>query len=702
MSIYTLIPLLPLGAALTLALFGRRLEGTGHKLVIPAVAGSFFISIAAFMEVLANGTIEVPLYRLLDVGGLVVDLGFFIDPLTVLLLLLVTGVSTIVQVYASRYMVGDARHSRFFALTALFTAAMTMLVMSSNLLLTFIFWEVMGICSYLLISHYAERRSAYRAATKVFLVNSIADVGLLLGVILTFHAFGTLDIQEILAQARSGADIPTHVVTMLTLCLFAGAVGKSAQMPAHVWLPLAMEAPTPVSALIHAATMVNAGPFLLVRLSPVIVMSETAMAVIATVGGVTALFAGIVSLTQTDVKRTLAYSTISQLGFMTLLCGVGAFVAAIFHLLAHGCYKAFFFLSTGNVLAATHRHVESVDEEPLRSPGGLFAGALAMSVVPPLIIFSGPYQHLWISQSFSAANIALWIVGLATVFFTAMIISKSVTSVFRQGPTGASDSEPRITPILLSVKYVFGVIAGLAILVSLLLLVWRWFAAFLSSSVGTVADVVVEPSTGFSVWILVPIAVAVAGWAVAYAGRGRPHSHETPAWQKRLYVFFLNKGYFDEIYEVYIVRPTLGLAGWLWRVIDQGIINRFIVSLGPLSVGISRWLWRVIDQELIDRFIVSLGPLSVGVSRWLWRVIDRGVIDSFVVSVGTQSVSIARRMELIDRAGITSNVKRLGRGVDASGHALQGVQPRTLQHDLLVVVFWLAVALGFFYWIALG
>ena len=309
MSIYTLIPLLPLGAALTLALFGQRLQGVGHRIVIPAVAGSFVVSIAAFMDVLANGAIEVPLYRLLEVGKLVVDLGFFIDSLTVLLLLLVTGVSTVVQVYASRYMIGDARHSRFFSLTALFTAAMTVLVMSSNLLLTFIFWEVMGLCSYLLISHYAERRSAYRAATKVFLVNSIADVGLLLGVILTFLAFGTLDIPEILAQARAGADIPTHVVTVLTLCIFAGAIGKSAQMPAHVWLPLAMEAPTPVSALIHAATMVNAGPFLLVRLSPLIVLSETAMAVIATVGAVTALFAAIVSLTQTDVKRTLAYST---------------------------------------------------------------------------------------------------------------------------------------------------------------------------------------------------------------------------------------------------------------------------------------------------------------------------------------------------------------------------------------------------------
>jgi NADH-quinone oxidoreductase subunit L len=672
MSIYTLIPLLPLGAALTLVLFGRRLEGIGHRVVIPAVAGSFILSVAALLDVYENGAIEVPLYRLLDVGKLVVDLGFFIDPLTVLILLLVTGVSTVVQVYSSRYMIGDARHSRFFAVTALFTGAMTVLVMSSNLLLTFIFWEVMGLCSYLLIAHYAERRSAYRAATKVFLVNSIADVGFLVGVVLTFHAFGTLDIPEILAMARAGVDVPAHILTILTLCIFAGAVGKSAQMPAHVWLPLAMEAPTPVSALIHAATMVNAGPFLLVRLSPVIVMSQTAMAVIAAVGAVTALFAAVVSLTQTDVKRTLAYSTISQLGFMTLLCGVGAFVAAIFHLIAHGFFKAFLFLSTGNILASTHRHVETPDEGRSSVGGTVFAGALIMSVLPPLVIFSGAYQHLWVSQNFSAASIALWIVGLGTIFFTAMTIAKSVSTVFRLGPPGTKENPARVTPKLFSAKHIVGVVIAFGALISLLIVAWRWLASFLSSSVGMAGEVAADPSSGFSAWIIVPIVVAVAGWAVAYMGRSRQRSHDRSALQKRLYVYFLNKGYFDEIYDVYIVRPTVAAAGWLWRVIDQGLIDRFIVSIGPATVNVSRWLWRVIDQGLIDRIVVAIGNRSVGA---------------------------ARQVERFDRAGMTQNVDRLGHGADASGRTLQGLQPRTLQHDLLVVVFWLAVALAFFYWI---
>ena len=668
MSIYTLIPLLPLTASLVLVLFGERLQGKGHRLVIPAVALSFLVSIVAFLNVSANGPIQVQLYKFLDVGKLTVDLGFYIDQLTVLILLLVTGVSTIVQVYASRYMIGDLRHSRFFALTALFTAAMTLLVMSSNLLLTFIFWELMGLCSYLLISHYAERPSAARAATKVFLVNSVADVGLAIGVILTFLTFDTLDIPQILAIAKSGANIPTLSITLLTLCLFCGAVGKSAQMPAHVWLPFAMEAPTPVSALIHAATMVNAGPFLLVRLSPVLVLSPTAMMVIATVGGVTALFAALVSSTQTDVKRTLAYSTISQLGFMTMLCGVGAFVAAIFHLIAHGFFKAFLFLSTGNVLAATHRHVEEKDEKPARAMGGLFIGALILSVIPALVIFSGPYGYLWLSQSFSAANVALWIIGLATIFFTAIYLFKSMTIVFHRSPPGAKDGEPTVIATPFSAKHVSAVIVIASVMVVVLVVIWRWFAGFLSPAVGGLP---MQPSTELSAWILVPLLAAVAGWLVAYLGFLRPKTLETPRWRKKLYVFFLNKGYFDEVYDVFLIRPTIRFADWMWRRIDQGIIDKFVIKLGSASIGIAHRLG-YLDTAVDDR-VNSVGSGSVSIARWLGK--------------------------FVDTAGISRTVDGIGKGVDASGRAAQSYEPHTLQHNLLVVVFWLIAALGFFYWI---
>lgn len=669
MMIYVLIPLLPLAAAFVLAIFGEQLQGKGQRLVIPAVALSFVVSFLAFLDVSANGAIRVQVFQLLNVGQLKIDFGFYLDQLTVLLLLLVTGVSTVVQVYSSRYMVSDPRHSRFFALTALFTAAMTLLVMSSNLMVTFIFWELMGICSYLLISHYSERPSAARAATKVFLVNSIADAGLLVGIILTYLSFETLDIPEILAIAQSANDIPTQSLTLITLCLFCGAVGKSAQMPAHVWLPFAMEAPTPVSALIHAATMVNAGPFLLVRLSPILVLAPNAMMVIATVGAITALFAAVVSLTQTDIKRVLAYSTISQLGFMIMLCGVGAFVAAIFHLIAHGCFKAFLFLSTGNSLAGTHRHLESSQEKPALSSSGLFIGALIMSLIPALVIFSGSYQFLWISQSSAAANIALWIVGLGTIFFTAMYLFNCVTTVFQRGPTGASDSEPVVIPSLFSPRHVFGITVVVAVMIALLIGVWRWFAGFLSPVVGGMQA---QPASEFSAWLLLPLFAALAGWILAYYRFSHPGPPHTGIWKKRLYVFFLNKGYFDEIYDVFLVQPTIKFSGWMWRKIDQGIVDRLVLSLGSASIGIAKRLGYL--DSAVDNRVTAVGTGSVTVAHWLGK--------------------------FVDTAGISRTVDGIGQGADATGRVARHYEPHTLQHNLLIVVLWLVAALGFFYWIA--
>ncbi|MEO0420710.1 MAG: NADH-quinone oxidoreductase subunit L [Pseudomonadota bacterium] len=693
MSIYVLIPFLPLLAALVLALFGRQLEGVGHRLVIPAIAVSFALSVSLFLDVRANGAMEITLYQLLDVGSLKVDVGFFVDQLTVLLLLLVTGVSSIVQIYASRYMISDARHSRFFALTALFTGAMTVLVMSSNLLLTFMFWEVMGLCSYLLVSHYGEREAAAKAATKVFLVNAVADVGLFIGIILTFVTFGTLNIQEILSLARSGTEIPTLSVTLITLCLFMGAMGKSAQVPTHAWLPLAMEAPTPVSALIHAATMVNAGPFLLARLSPVIVLSQSGMAVIATVGAVTALFASVVSLTQTDVKRTLAYSTISQLGFMTFLCGVGAFVAAIFHLLAHGFFKAFLFLSTGNVLASTHRRFELEEEKSHAPSQGLFLWALVLSVLPPLVVFSGAYRDLWLSQGFTTAAVALWVVGSCTVFFTAMYLFKGFTTVFGHGVSGVRAGS-RVTPTPFSTRLLGGIAVVAGVAIALLLVIWRWFAEFLSPAVGGAPA---SPSSGLTLWVLVPIGVALLGWGVAYTRRDKAGVAGGAEWKKRLYVFFLNKGYFDEIYEVIIVRPTLGAARWMWAKIDRGIIDRLVLSMGAISLGVARRLGAI--DMAVDRQVTNVGSGSVGLARRL-GAIDIAV-DRQVTRVGSGSVSLARWLgRNVDTAGISKTVDGLGKGVDASGQAARRIEPRTLQHNLLVVVLSLIAALTFFYWIA--
>lgn len=691
---YVLIPLLPLLAFLTLALGGKRLGGQSHRVATPAIGLSFGLSIGAFIEVVRNGPLSVPLYRLIQSGSLVIDLGLYIDQLTVLLLLLVTGVSSVVHVYSSRYMIGDPRYGRFFAVIALFTFAMIMLVMSSNLLVMYIFWEIMGLCSYLLISHWAERKSACQAATKAFLVNAVADMGLGFGVILTFATFGTLDIQQILSQAESmsgetmnllgwaGLDLPVQTVTLITLFLFMGVLGKSAQIPFHVWLPFAMEAPTPVSALIHAATMVNAGPFLLVRLSPLVVLSPTAMAVIAIIGATTALFAAVVSLTQNDIKKVLAYSTISQIGFMIMTCGVGAFVAAIFHLLAHGFLKGFLFLSTGNALQSVqaHAHEEFVPRYDSKSMGALFIGTLILACIPPFVIFSGPYEHVWTVQNFASAKVAFWVIGLTTVFFTAMYIFRGATSLFQHGPrvgTSVSADFLGIRPHFFSPSHFLGALFGAVVLVGGLVVLWTWFIQFLAPALGQPLHALNASAGtgGLSLFILVPLVVAVLGWSFAYWLHTNPSGSPLgqSEWGKTLYVLFLNKLYFDEIYEVFVVQPTLRLARWLWRTVDIGGIDRFIVNIAGVSVALARWLWQVLDVRGIDRSVVGLGGQTVNFARWLWRVIDIH--------------------------GVEKNVERLGHQADVTGHILQKVEPRTLQHHLLVMLYWLIAAIGLFYWL---
>ncbi len=591
--VYILIPLLPLLAFVVLALGSGHFQGDSHKVGIPAIAGSFILSIFAFVQVLNDGPIEVPLYTLLTSGNLTIDLVLYIDQLTVLLLLLVSGVSGVVHVYSSRYMIDDPKYNQFFAVIALFTFSMLMLVMSSNLLMLYVFWEVMGICSYLLISHAADRRSAGQAATKAFLVNAVADVGFGLGVILAFGTFGTLDISQILELAPTmtndtvnvlawmGLDLHIRSVTLISLLLFTGAMGKSAQIPFHVWLPFAMEAPTPVSALIHAATMVNAGPFLLVRLSPLIILSPAAMTFIALIGAATAVFAGIVSLTQSDIKKILAYSTISQIGFMVMACGLGAFAVAIFHLLAHGCYKAFFFLSTGNTLRSVERGLEH-DDPVHPSPHAsvvLNIGSLLLACLPPFILFSGSYEYLWGVTGFASATIGFRVIGLITVFVASVYLFRGVMLLFNHGPktywptSEQSDSANHsIQPKFVNGSILTGLLVTTLLLGIMLTVFWDWFAGFLTPALGLPGISLVERSgeASFQIWFLVSLIVAIAGWTFAYSQayfrEKETKTDERKAW---LYVLFWNKFYVDEIYDAYIVNPIIRLAQWFSRSAER-------------------------------------------------------------------------------------------------------------------------------------
>ena len=622
--LYLFIPLLPLLASVALALGGSRFQGHGHRVGIPAIAGSFVLSVLAFAQVWQSGPIDVPLYTLLQSGNLTIDLGLFLDQLTVLLLLLVSGVSGLVHVYASRYMIGDPRYNRFFAVIALFTFSMLMLVMSRNLLMLYVFWEVMGLCSYLLIAHWSERPAACAAATKAFLVNAVADVGFGLGVILTFVTFGTLDIPQILEQAPAlsdhtvnvlgwlGLDLQVRAVTLIALCLFTGAMGKSAQFPFHVWLPYAMEAPTPVSALIHAATMVNAGPFLLVRLSPLLVLSPVAMAVIAIIGASTALFAGLVSLTQSDIKKILAYSTMSQIGFMIMTCGLGAFVVAIFHLLAHGCYKAFFFLSTGNALQSVQTAREHGEAHPVaRGMGPLYGGAFLLACLPPFILFSGPYESLWGITGFASATVGFRVIGLVTVFVAAVYLFRSVTSVFVHTPrtywstAGQPDLEQRsIHPRFVDGSILGGLVLATVLLGVTLFLFWSWFAGFLAPAVtpAGVASGEGHAGAGFPVWIAVSVGVAFAGWVFAYYSTQSPFRQrvsESAGRKTQLYVLFWNKFYVDEIYDAFVVDPTIRSAQRLSRLAETMGVPQMLAMLG-------RWV------TVVEETLTALEPSLVG------------------------------------------------------------------------------------------
>jgi NADH-quinone oxidoreductase subunit L len=348
---YTLIPLLPFIAFIINILFGRNfIKDRAHWVAVPAVAGSFLLAVSAFMDVLNGQVININIYSWIVSGDFSVSIGFLIDQLSAVMLMVVTSISTLIFIYSIGYMHGDGGYYRFFAYLSLFVFSMLMLVMANNFLLLYFGWEAVGLCSYFLIGFWFHKKSASDAGKKAFIVNRFGDFGFGLGVILIFLTFGSLEYLQVFEQAGGIAGqtmnilgTEVNLITLICLLLFTGAIGKSAQLPLHVWLPDAMEGPTPVSALIHAATMVTAGVFMVARCNPLFNLSEVAMNTVAVVGGVTAIFAATIALVQNDIKRVIAYSTVSQLGYMFLALGMGAFSAGIFHLYTHAYFKALLF-----------------------------------------------------------------------------------------------------------------------------------------------------------------------------------------------------------------------------------------------------------------------------------------------------------------------------------------------------------------------
>jgi NADH-quinone oxidoreductase subunit L len=373
-SLCLIIPLAPLAGAILAGLFGKQIGRAGsHWATIIGVAIAFIASCAAFGRVLNGETLNEPVYTWLTSGDVRLEIGFLVDRLTALMMVVVTFVSLMVHVYTIGYMAEDPGYQRFFSYIALFTFAMLMLVMANNFLQLFFGWEAVGLVSYLLIGFWYTRPSAIYANLKAFLVNRVGDFGFLLGVGLVLASFGTLDYAEVFSRAPSlaGAMIeavpgwPWLLVTAICIGLFVGAMGKSAQFPLHVWLPDSMEGPTPISALIHAATMVTAGIFMVARMSPLFELSEAALSFVLVIGGITAFFMALIAVVQYDIKRVVAYSTLSQLGYMTVALGASAYPAAIFHLMTHAFFKALLFLGAGSVIIALHH------EQDMRKMGGL-------------------------------------------------------------------------------------------------------------------------------------------------------------------------------------------------------------------------------------------------------------------------------------------------------------------------------------------
>jgi len=599
--LYALIPILPLLAFVVIGLAGHVIKDRAHLIAVPAVWLSFLISLVALAEVANGQVLEIPLYTWAASGDLTITIGLYIDQLTAAMLMLVTIVSGLVHIYTIGYMQGEPGYTRFFGNIALFTFSMLMLVMSDNFLQLFVFWEAVGLCSYLLIGHWYERHSARAAATKAFVVNRVGDFGFMLGILLVFVIFGTLQYQPVLTQAagESGATVDllgifgggweVSAMTLICLLLFVGAVGKSAQVPLHVWLPDAMEGPTPISALIHAATMVTAGVFMVARLAPLYDLSPVAMDVVAVVGGVTMVVGASIALTQNDIKRIVAYSTLSQLGYMMMACGLGGYVSGIYHLLTHGAFKALLFLGCGSVILAVHH------EQDMRRMGGLkdklpitywtfMIGSLALAGFPLTAGFFSKDELLLSAWNAGALGQVLTVLGLLTAGFTAFYSFRLVFVTFwgesRVDPHHADHvhEQPFVVTMPLAVLAVLSIVTGYLGIPEFLQ------HAFPGSEGGAHHG---AAATGIMV---VATLAGISGIAAAYVLYVK--SPDLPdrlmnQW-RTLYEGSLNKWYVDEAYDKAFVNPTFVLADRMWKKIDVAIIDN---AVNGVARGFAWWGW---------------------------------------------------------------------------------------------------------------
>jgi NADH-quinone oxidoreductase subunit L len=616
-----LVIALPLLGALVLLLFGKRISEPGSGwLASILVIGAF-----GFAVVLAwpffTGTQEpetVYLFEWIPILG--IDAALLWDPLAALMTLIVTGVGAVIHIYAIGYMHGDERFGRFFAYLNLFIASMLTLVLASNFGVMFIGWELVGLSSYLLISFWFVRPSAAAAGKKAFIVNRIGDWGFLVALMLIFAAFGTLDFGIVFAEAD--VVLSTAMATAITLLLFVGAVGKSAQLPLYVWLPDAMEGPTPVSALIHAATMVTAGVFMIARTATLFELAPTSAAIVATVGAITALWAATIAIGQRDIKRVLAYSTISQLGYMVMAMGIAAYTAGLFHLMTHAFFKGLLFLGAGSVIHAMAGQQDMWKMGGLRKLlpitfGTMVVGWLAISGLFPLSGFWSKDEILGAAWARGGWYYGLWAIGALTALLTAFYMTRLMWLTFTGEGRWDEGVKPHESPPIMT-----GALVALAI-PSLL-------AGLLNTPIRLGLEHFLEPSFegveqthpvgGASVWLLALVSVALVLVGLFYAIRryGRtPLPDEADGYWRAA-----EHGYYvDDLYGRVFVLPGKAVAGWLASVFDNQVIDGLVNGSARLVRGTGEAL-RPLQSGWVRSYALGIGAGTLGLVLW---ILIRGV-----------------------------------------------------------------------------
>ncbi|MBV2234099.1 MAG: NADH-quinone oxidoreductase subunit L [Sterolibacterium sp.] len=657
-TLYLTVPLAPLAGALLAGLFGKQIGRAGaHTVTILGVAVAFIASVMIFQDVQAGNTFNGTVYQWLNSGGLKLEVGFMIDSLTTMMMLVVTFVSLMVHIYTIGYMQDDPGYQRFFSYISLFTFSMLMLVMSNNFLQLFFGWEAVGLVSYLLIGFWYTRPTAIYANLKAFLVNRVGDFGFILGIGLIAAYAGTLDYVEVFAQreALAGQHIelfagtPWLLITVICICLFIGAMGKSAQFPLHVWLPDSMEGPTPISALIHAATMVTAGIFMVTRMSPLFELSDAALSFVMVIGAITALFMGFLGIIQNDIKRVVAYSTLSQLGYMTVALGASAYSIAVFHLMTHAFFKALLFLGAGSVIIGCHHN------QDIRYMGGLWKhmkitwitsliGSLALIGLP---FFSGFYSKDSIIEAVALSNLPgsgfAYFAVVAGVFVTAFYSFRMYFLVFHgkerydQAPLsdhddhghhgGTPHESPWVVWLPLVALAIPSIIIGYIAIEPMLYGNYFGEAITIAPAHGAMAHLKAEfhGATAMAIHGMsqLPFILAVAGVVLSwFFYLKRPDIPQAIMQRfKGIYVLLDNKYYLDKINEVVFAGGARGIGQGLWFVGDRLLIDGLLVNGAARVAG---WL-AAVSRKLQTGYIYQYAFMMIfGVfvllTLWIFRI----------------------------------------------------------------------------------